>query len=144
MATRVYESRVVSASVDVVWDKIRSLDFSKWLDTVSKVDIQGGAGEVGSLRKVEFKDGTLQTLKVLELSDLNHTITYEIIESQPAISVMSAVHTIALKRISHDNTTFIEWYSDFSNDATQEVLQDSKFKKQEGFASLIKAVDLGK
>jgi hypothetical protein len=40
--------------------------------------------------------------------------------------------------------TFNEWYSDFNNDATQEVLQDSKFKKQDGFASLIKAVNLGK
>ena len=46
----------------------------------------------------------------------------------------------ALKRVSHDNSTFIEWVSDFSNDATQEVIQDSKFKKQEGFASLVKAL----
>ncbi len=46
----------------------------------------------------------------------------------------------ALKRVSHDNSTFVEWVSDFSNDATQEVIQDSKFKKQEGFASLVKAL----
>ena len=46
MSTRVYESRVLSAPVETVWAKIRSLDF-KWLDTVKTVEITGGAGEVG-------------------------------------------------------------------------------------------------
>jgi hypothetical protein len=140
MATRVYESRVIQAPIDKVWEKIRSLDLSLWLDTVNKVELTGAAGEVGSLRRVTFKDGTLQVFHLLELSDLHHSVTYDIIESHPAITVMSAVHTISLKRVSHDNTTLIEWSSDFSNDVNQEVLQDSKFKKQEGFASLIKAL----
>jgi hypothetical protein len=46
MATRVYESRVIQAPIDKVWEKIRSLDLSLWLDTVNKVELTGAAGEV--------------------------------------------------------------------------------------------------
>ncbi len=49
MATRVYESRVINAPIDKVWGLIRSLDMSKWVDTVASVDMAGGAGEVRSL-----------------------------------------------------------------------------------------------
>ncbi len=35
-----------------------------------------------------------QTFNLLELSDLNHSLTYDIIESTPAISVLSSVHTL--------------------------------------------------
>jgi hypothetical protein len=45
-----------------------------------------------------------------------------------------------LKRVTSDNSTYMEWLSDFSSDATLEVTQDSKFKKLEGFASLAKAL----
>lgn len=138
MATRVYESRVINASTDKVWEHVRSLDLSTWVSSVKSVEIVGGASEVGSLRKVHFNDGTTQVYKLLELSDLNHTLTYDLIESNPPVTVTSAIYTLALKRVTHDNTTFIEWYSDFSNDATQEVLQDSKYKKQEGLESLSK------
>ena len=54
--------------------------------------------------------------------------------------MLSAVHTISLKRVTSDNSTYMEWLSDFSSDATLEVTQDSKFKKLEGFASLAKAL----
>ena len=35
-----------------------------------------------------------QTFHLLELSDLNHSLTYDIIESTPAISVLSSLHTL--------------------------------------------------
>eukprot|EP00798_Chlamydomonas_sp_ICE-L_P023644 gene23644-9173_t len=112
--------RVIFAPVDKVWEMLRSANMS-WLDSVASVDVTGGDAEVGSLRKVSYKDGTVQTLKVVELSDLRYTITLDMIESEPAVSVMSKVQTLTLKRVTHDNTTFIEWFSDFSNDATQET-----------------------
>jgi hypothetical protein len=42
-----------------------------------------------------------------------------------------------LRHVTYDNSTFIEWISDYSNDATQEVIQDSKYKKQEAFEDLV-------
>ena len=43
------------------------------------------------------------------------------------------VHTISLRKVTSNNSTFIEWITDFSNDATSEVVQDSAFKKVEAF-----------
>lgn len=57
----------------------------------------------------------------------------------PSVAVMSAVHTIRLRRVTASNQTFVEWESTFSNDATQQVIQDSKFKKLEWLAALDKA-----
>lgn len=82
----------------------------------------------------------MQTLKVVELSDLEYFVTYDLIASEPAVNVTSAIHTIRLHEVTHDNTTFIEWTSDYSSDATQEVIQDSKYKKQEAFEDLVQAL----
>lgn len=49
--------------------------------------------------------------------------------SNPDLSVSSVIHSLNLKRVTANNTTFLEWTTDFSNDATAEVIQDSKFKK---------------
>jgi len=72
----------------------------------------------------------------LELSDSRHEITWEIVSSDPPISVMSVVHTIRLRRVSELNTTFVEWTSDFSRDASAVVTEDARFKQKENFAAL--------
>lgn len=138
-STRVHESRVLNAPVERVWEVLRPLDFSWLSNTVKEAKIQNGASaEVGSQRRITYSDGTDQTVKLLELSDLEYFLTYDVIQSEPAVTVTSALHTLRLRRVTHDNTTLIEWISDYSNDAAQSVLQDSKFKKQEGFEALLK------
>ncbi len=62
------------------------------------------------------------------------------ISCEPASSVSSAIHTISLKRVSAGNDTYVEWVSDYSSDASAEVVVDSSFKKQEAFADLTAAV----
>jgi len=99
----------------------------------------GCHNEVGSLRKINYKDGSVQKIKVLEISDYRHSVTYDVIESDPPAYTMSAIHTITLRRVTNNNTTFVEWISDFSSDATQEVIQDSRFKKLEAFSDLQKS-----
>jgi hypothetical protein len=59
-----------------------------------------------------------------------------VISSEPASSVTSAIHTISLKKVSAQNATFIEWVTDFSNDATAEIVSDSRYKRLEAFANL--------
>jgi len=140
MATRVFESAVISSNIDQVWRVIRGLDFS-FLSSVASVSASGD--EVGSVHTFTYKDGTVQKVKLTEQSDATHTISYELIESIPHISVMSAVHTISLRRVSHDNTTLIEWTSDFSRDASHDVTADSKFKKLEFFKDLREALSRG-
>jgi len=68
-------------------------------------------------------------------------VTYEIIESDPPIPVMSVVHTIRCRRVSELNTTYVEWTSDYSRDASADVLSDSRFKKLDFFKDLQKAIN---
>jgi hypothetical protein len=69
-------------------------------------------------------------------SNIHTSITFEVISSEPAAVVTSVVHTIKLRRITSSNSTFVEWVTDFSNDATAEVISDSRFKRLEAFVSL--------
>lgn len=56
---------------------------------------------VGSHRRVSYKDGAVQTVKLMELSDLAYSLAYEVITSEPPVSVSSALNTIKLNRITH-------------------------------------------
>jgi nucleoside-diphosphate kinase len=133
----VHESAIVSFPISEVWNILRPLDLS-FLSTVasSTVDGKQKADEVGSFREVTYQDKTRQKLKLVELSDASNTLTYEVIDSTPAVKYMSAVHTWRLRRITHDNSTLIEFTSDFSKDADQTVIQDSKYKKLDFFKDL--------
>ena len=57
--------------------------------------------EIGAVRPIQYKDGTLQKYKIVEASDLLHFITYDLIESNPATRFLSAVHTIRLRKVTH-------------------------------------------
>ena len=55
----------------------------------------------------------------------------------------SATHTIAVMEVTNpsgDKTaqTFIQWTSDYSNDATIQVIEDSRYKKKTAFKDMAK------
>ncbi|KAG0006030.1 hypothetical protein BGZ80_002144 [Entomortierella chlamydospora] len=137
--TRVVESRVIEAPIDTVWTHVRTVELGFW-SAVKQVQIQGGANEVGSTRKIWFKDGAVQEVKIVELSDLTHTVSFDFIEAQPPVEFMSALHTITLRKVTANNTTFVEWTAEFSSDAQLAVIEDSRYKRLEGLEDLAKAV----
>ncbi|KAF9900179.1 hypothetical protein BX616_002664, partial [Lobosporangium transversale] len=65
--TRVVESRVIDAPIDIVWPFVRSVELSFWR-AVKSVEVKGSASEVGSTRKISFHDGAVQEVKIVELS----------------------------------------------------------------------------
>ena len=93
---------------------------------------------VGSLVKVSYRDGTVWTVRILEISEVRHSIAWEVVESTPNISVTSVTNALRLHRVTDDNTTFLEWETEFSNDVDVGVIQDNKYKKLETFAELKK------
>merc|ERR1711971_238105 len=139
-ATRVSESVVLSASKDAVWAAIRGVDF-KWASDVKSVDVSGDASSVGGTRTINYADGTKQTVIIVELSDLRSSVTYTVTASEPAVSYSSASHTISVKEVSNPSDgvaaqSFVEWTSDYSNDAKVNVIEDSRYKKKEGFKAM--------
>jgi hypothetical protein len=80
---------------------------------------------------VIYKDGTLQRIKLMELNDATHTLTYDVITSEPPVPYSSAIHTIRLRRVTFGSKTLVEFTSDFSNDASMAVIADAKWKRLE-------------
>jgi hypothetical protein len=137
MATRVWESAVLAAPIDSAWDALRPMSFA-FNPNVASAAIEDGksASEVGAVAKITYKDKTVQRLKISEISDATHSLSWEMIESIPAIPFMSVAHTIKLRRVTENNSTFIEWVADFSKDADNNALADARFKQKENFTAL--------
>jgi len=136
----VHESGVIHQLIDRVWEVLRPLDLS-FLTAVAGTEFEAGASssKVGGVRRVTYRDGTVQRVKLVELSDAEHTLTYDVIESIPPVRYLSAIHTVKLRRITSVNHTLVECTSDFSKDADTTVILDSKFKKLDLIKQLAKA-----
>merc|ERR1719469_935680 len=104
----------------------------KWLHTVSRVETDAASGAIS----ICYADNTIQKVRQLGYSSLDMSVTWEVIESEPAAPTFSAVHTIQCHRITTTNTSFVSWTSDFSNDCTVAVVEDSKWKKADAFPQL--------
>lgn len=88
---------------------------------------------LGSLRRVVYKDGAEFVFRLVELSDIQHTVSYELIETDATVNVSGVLHTIQLTEITETAETFISWTTEFSGDCDQHVYSDAKFKKLDAF-----------
>merc|ERR1719336_498015 len=105
---------------------------SKWLHSVSRVDTDTASDTIN----ICYSDNTIQKIRKLGFSMLDMSITWEVIESEPAAPTFSAVHTIQCHRVTTTNACFMSWSTDFSNDCTVAVIEDSKWKKSDAFTQL--------
>jgi hypothetical protein len=143
MATRVWESAILGAPIDVVWRLIRPLTFAYHPNVRgTEVEEKKLASEVGAVVRVSYKDTTVQRLRVVELSDAGYSVSWDLVESIPPVAVTGATHTVKLRRITDVNGTFIEWTTDFSKDAGQDIIQDQRFKQKDHFTALGAALEV--
>ena len=137
-ATRQTESACINQVADTFWAQIRDLKWDElWSERVASVEwLEGGPGKIGSTFKISFKDGTVWTYVLCELSDLHRLVTWELISSDPVCSVSSMISTIKVRRVTASDQTFIQWTTDFSSDVTATIIADNKYKKLDFFQSL--------
>merc|ERR1719413_18514 len=126
-----YSSTVIEAPAETVYDLIKSLSF-KWMHTVSKTEADAETGTTN----ICYSDNTIQKIRQLGYSALDMSVSWEVIESEPAAPTFSAVHTIQCHRITTSNECFMSWSTDFSNDCTVAVVEDAKWKKADAFQQL--------
>ena len=72
-----------------------------WLD--------GAAGQVGARLEVVWSDKAVWKVLITEISDLNHFISYELVEAEPPLGTSSLQATISMKRVTDENHTFVSW-----------------------------------
>jgi hypothetical protein len=102
------------------------------LDDHSMSPFMCGAA-VGSLRHVTYKDGAEFVFRIVEMSDVQHLVAYELIETDATVNVSSVLHTIQLFEVTETGETFVSWTTEFSGDCDQHVFSDAKFKKLDAF-----------
>ena len=93
-----------------------------------------------SVIRIDYQDGASWDIRIIELSDVRHTVAYQVLTTEPAHKVTSIQGQVTLRPVSDDNSTFVEWITDFSNDADISVIEDQKYKKLEFFAEMKKAL----
>ena len=71
-----------------------------------------------------------------ELSERNHTLGYELIMAEPAISVSSIVGEIAFSAVTDTEETFVKWSTEYSNDVDADFIGDARWKKRDFFADV--------
>ena len=91
--------------------------------------------------KVEYTDGAHWTLRINEISELRHSIGYEVLATEPIHSATSIQGVITLHNVTALKHTYVEWATDFSNDADAQVIADQKYKKLEFFAEMAKTFE---
>ncbi len=134
------ESCVLEHPVGKVWDALKSFSVHKFLPSSVKHSkfTSGSSNEIGSTFEIEYKDGSVWTFRIVEISELRRTLRYELIGTVPEITFSSLVVTIKLSPVTETNATFLCWESDYSNDVNAHIVQDGKYKKLEYFKDLKK------
>ena len=142
VSTHQSESAVLPLPASRAWAQFKGLKLEDLVPGKVKATtwVTGGHGQLDSTLKIDYQDGASWTLRVLEISDIRRSIGYEVIAAEPAHSVSSILGQIVIRPVTEDNTTFVEWITDFSNDADAAVITDQKYKKLEFFTELRKNI----
>eukprot|EP01133_Synstelium_polycarpum_P010590 gene10590-12322_t len=125
MSTRAFASSVIPVPVEKVWKVLREFTFpSQVLSTIECATMEDGASPccVGGVRVLKWKTGEIRKSRLLELSDINNTIIWEVIESNPPSEVTATLNSIRLHRVADTNQTLITWEGEFSSDVEASLI----------------------
>lgn len=134
------ESCVLCVKVGDVWDSLKTLSWEKVFSShVKSIKFTSGSPyEIGSTFEVEYKDGSVWTNRIIELSERRRVIAWELIGATPNISFTSMMVSVKLFEVTENNSTYISWETDYSNDVNAHIVQDGKYKKLDYFKDLKK------
>jgi hypothetical protein len=118
-----YNSTVVNASIETVWEMIKDFHKVSWGDKViNKIDKVGELSgvEIGAKRILnEVFHETLQSF-----DSKNHSFSYSIDDGPGPVSkgsVSNYIGKVSLYPITDSGKTYVEWVSTYQSDADTEV-----------------------
>ncbi|MDX5948108.1 SRPBCC family protein [Zymomonas mobilis] len=124
-------SSVIHAPVSSVWRMIRDFGaLADWLPGVKHCSIEGdeSGDRVGAIRRLEMGDVGIIREQLLALSDVDHAVTFSIIES--ALPIWNYRSTISLLPVTDGNLTFIRWYGQFEAPAEHAADMEARMPTQ--------------
>mmetsp|Transcript_16324 Transcript_16324/g.18158 ORF Transcript_16324/g.18158 Transcript_16324/m.18158 type:complete len:152 (-) Transcript_16324:57-512(-) len=128
MSTRASASAVFPLPIDTVWAAVRDFTFpAKLISTVKSASMEENASptSVGAVRKLEWETGNWRKQKLIGLSDLDYTISWELVgvDLKASSEVTAIISTIKLYRITETNQTLVSWSSDFAADVQPDFVR---------------------
>jgi hypothetical protein len=107
-------SSVIDAPVASVWGVIRDFGaIGNWLPGVKSCVIEGAepGDRIGAIRRIEMGDVGIIREQLLALSDVDHEVTFSIVES--ALPIWNYRSTIRLFPVTDGDRSFIRWSGQF-------------------------------
>ncbi|KNC51903.1 uncharacterized protein AMSG_08003 [Thecamonas trahens ATCC 50062] len=126
MATHTSASAVFPLPITTVWPVFRDFLFpGRLISTIEACELVEGDGAtcVGAERVIRWKTGEERRHRLLELSDEHYSISWNLVGANHPTETMSVLSHIRCFPITEDNTTLVEWSSDFSADVSPSVLK---------------------
>mmetsp|Transcript_108043 Transcript_108043/g.214632 ORF Transcript_108043/g.214632 Transcript_108043/m.214632 type:complete len:304 (-) Transcript_108043:118-1029(-) len=140
----VLESGIVPGKLDDVWGHIHPMNFKFWKAVAQVSKVEGEDSLLGQYT-IAFADHTVKTVRVTEMSERipnKRSLGFEFISSEPPLGYSSRMDQITLSQVTHSTNgksmVYVEYSSDFSNDAGMDAVQDSKYKKVDFLNDLAK------
>jgi hypothetical protein len=110
MVPKISISAVLDMPLDRAWMRVRDFNgLPGWHPAVIESMIEHGEAHdrVGCVRSYKRRDGLVLREKLLALDDLEHSMTYGLLDAP--IPVKNYVAMLRLARISESDRTFAEW-----------------------------------
>jgi hypothetical protein len=128
---RPYSSGIVPADVAKVWGAVRDFNgLPVWHPAIEASEIEPGpaAGEVGAVRKLTLAGGggTVRE-RLVRLDDVDHSYTYEILESP--FPVRRYISTVRVAPVTATGESFVEWWCDYDADGGDEEQLNTTFSQ---------------
>ncbi|GAA4495858.1 SRPBCC family protein [Gluconacetobacter tumulicola] len=127
----VMASSVINAPVSSVWGLIRDFGaLGSWLPGVKSCVIEADdpGDRVGAIRRLEMGDVGIIREQLLALSDVDHMVTFSIIES--ALPIRNYRSTISLLPVTDGDRTFIQWRGQFEASAEHAAEMEARMPTQ--------------
>mmetsp|Transcript_34759 Transcript_34759/g.25914 ORF Transcript_34759/g.25914 Transcript_34759/m.25914 type:complete len:141 (+) Transcript_34759:44-466(+) len=120
------ESTVLPVPIGQAWDIFKTFELHKVIPAKIKSTHfeTGGPGQIDSVIKVDYTDGAHWLIRINEISELRHSVGYEVLSTEPSHQATSIQGVIHLHNVTSLKHTYVEWQTDFSNDADAQVIAD--------------------
>ena len=139
LAVRAHASCVIPAPLRDVWAALRRFTWpAELLSFVAVCEMLDGAAptEVGGVREMRWKTGERQRSRLLALSDLEHSVSWELEWSLAPAEAAAIVSEIKCLPVTEDDFTFVSWTTEFSADASAELINQTTSGNQETLADI--------
>lgn len=121
MIPKISISAVLDMPVERAWARVRNFNgLPGWHPLVKQSAIERGEAHdrIGCIRNYQRHDGLTLREQLLALDDMNHSMTYSLLD--PPFAVRNYIATLRLAPITESSRTFIEWLAWYDCAASDE------------------------